>query len=74
MGEPQFADQAMEQYGRLQQAFESQGGYTYETRIRQTLTGLGFDESDYRARSPVPAGSVHALLARLLLNRPAHPR
>ena len=37
------AESALERYGPLQHEFEQRGGYTYETRIRQTLTGLGFD-------------------------------
>src|SRR6266545_6051237 len=35
-------DTALAAYGRLQAEFERLGGYTFETRIRQTLTGLGF--------------------------------
>jgi ATP-binding cassette subfamily F protein 3 len=72
MGDPQFAGQALEQYGRLQQAFEGRGGYTYETRIRQALTGLGFDGTDYRRPLGQLSGGqrTRALLARLLLSEP----
>ena len=42
MSDPDEADQAIAAYGRLQEDFERRGGYTYENRIRQTLTGLGF--------------------------------
>src|SRR3990170_2998304 len=37
----------MERYGKLQEDFERSGGYTYVTRIKQVLTGLGFEASDY---------------------------
>ncbi|HEX6305604.1 MAG TPA: ABC-F family ATP-binding cassette domain-containing protein, partial [Anaerolineales bacterium] len=55
-----------------QEAFERQGGYTYETRIRQTLSGLGFEKSDfYRPISQLSGGErTRALLARLLLSDP----
>ena len=38
---------AIERYGRLEVRFEHAGGYTYETTIKQVLSGLGFDESEY---------------------------
>ena len=46
MADPQRAEEALAAYGKLQMQFEHQGGYTYETRIRQTLTGLGFTPAD----------------------------
>ncbi|HSO27832.1 MAG TPA: ABC-F family ATP-binding cassette domain-containing protein, partial [Anaerolineales bacterium] len=48
------------------------GGYTYETRIRQTLGGLGFVERDYsRPLGQLSGGQrTRALLARLLLSEP----
>jgi ATP-binding cassette subfamily F protein 3 len=72
MSDPQQAEMALERYGKLQAEFERRGGYTYETRIRQTLTGLGFDESDYhRLISQLSIGQrTRALLARLLLADP----
>ena len=50
--EVQMADAAqvesvMQRYGKLQEEFERRGGYTYVTRIKQVLTGLGFGEADY---------------------------
>ena len=42
MSDPQRAGETLEHYGRLQEAFERQGGYTYDLRIRQILSGLGF--------------------------------
>ncbi len=72
MSDPQQADQALERYGSLQHEFERLGGYTYETRIRQTLSGLGFDESDFTRPLPQLSGGqrTRAVLARLLLSNP----
>jgi ATP-binding cassette subfamily F protein 3 len=70
MSDPRRAEQALEQYGRLQPAFEARGGYTYETRVRQTLAGLGFSPQDYdRPLSLLSGGQrTRATLARLLLS------
>ncbi len=59
-------------YGHLQADFERRGGYTYEMRIRQTLTGLGFTQEDYdRPVWQLSGGQrTRALLARLLLSAP----
>jgi ATP-binding cassette subfamily F protein 3 len=72
MGDPGQADEVLARYGLLQEAFERRGGYTYETRVRQTLTGLGFDPSDYNRPIPQLSGGqrTRALLARLLLSHP----
>ena len=65
-------DELMERYGQLQQQFEHDGGYAYETRIRQVLQGLGFKADDYRMPLPHLSGGqrTRALLARLLLESP----
>ncbi len=72
MSDPDQVDEILERYGRLQQAFELAGGYTYETRIRQTLSGLGFDTNDYRRPITQLSGGqrTRAVLARLLLSNP----
>jgi ATP-binding cassette subfamily F protein 3 len=72
MGDPGQAEEALERYGPLQRTFEGQGGYEYETRIRQTLGGLGFDPGDFhRPITQLSGGQrTRALLARLLLSRP----
>ena len=72
MADPEQAGEALARYGPLQVAFEHQGGYTYETRIRQALSGLGFDEQDYqRPLTQLSGGQrTRALLARLLLSNP----
>ena len=62
----------IEQYGKLQEDFERRGGYTYETRIRQVLTGLGFGAEDYGLSLDHLSGGqrTRAFLARLLLSEP----
>jgi ATP-binding cassette subfamily F protein 3 len=62
----------MERYGKLQEDFERRGGYTYLTRIKQVLTGLGFDASDYGLPLNHLSGGqrTRAFLARLLLSDP----
>ncbi len=72
MSEPGQNDDLIEVYGKLQESFERLGGYTYETRIRQTLTGLGFAETDYQRPIQQLSGGqrTRAYLARLLLALP----
>jgi len=72
MSDPEQAEEALERYGPLQIAFERAGGYAYETRIRQTLGGLGFDSGDHdRPLNQLSGGQrTRALLARLLLSDP----
>ncbi|HLB49465.1 MAG TPA: ABC-F family ATP-binding cassette domain-containing protein [Anaerolineales bacterium] len=72
MADPAKFDSVMERYGHLQEQFEHDGGYTYETRIKQTLTGLGFDAGDYERPIVQLSGGqkTRALLARLLLESP----
>lgn len=62
----------LEEYGKLQEDFERGGGYTYETRIKQVLTGLGFDKDDYGLSLEHLSGGqrTRAFLARLLLSDP----
>ncbi len=72
MADPAQAGEVMQRYGALQQAFEHHGGYTYQTRIRQVLTGLGFDQDDYALDLGHLSGGqrTRAFLARLLLSDP----
>ncbi|MGB5844699.1 MAG: ABC-F family ATP-binding cassette domain-containing protein, partial [Anaerolineales bacterium] len=73
MGDPGQAQDALERYGKLQVSFDLRGGYTYETRIQQVLTGLGFTTRDYdHPLNQLSGGQrTRALLARLLLSEPA---
>jgi ATP-binding cassette subfamily F protein 3 len=63
---------ALEVYGRMQREFERLGGYTYETRTRQTLTGLGFAPAEHHRPVWQLSGGqrTRAFLARLLLSDP----
>lgn len=72
MADPQQTEAVLPVYGRLQEVFEHAGGYTYETRIRQTLTGLGFTRADLnRPLAHLSGGQrTRALLAKLLLSDP----
>jgi ATP-binding cassette subfamily F protein 3 len=56
----------------LQARFEHRGGYTYETRVRQALAGLGFALADYSRRLDQVSGGqrTRVFLARLLLTDP----
>jgi len=69
--QPQNED-ILAQYGKLQAEFDHMGGYTYETRIQQVLSGLGFTKEDYSLPLPRLSGGqrTRALLARLLLSIP----
>jgi ATP-binding cassette, subfamily F, member 3 len=74
MGETDRADhdQIVERYGKLQEQFEAAGGYAYETKIKQVLTGLGFSADEYNRQIGVLSGGqkTRAFLARLLLESP----
>lgn len=72
LADPRQHDQVAQEYGELQHEFEHLGGYTYETRIRMALTGVGFSEADYQRPLSMMSGGqkTRALLARLLLEAP----
>jgi len=70
--EPAERDQLLARYGQAQEVFELAGGYTYEHRTRQVLSGLGFDAGEYhRPLAQFSGGQqTRAHLARLLLDAP----
>ena len=72
MADPATGEEALQQYGPALEAFELAGGYTYEQRIEQVLSGLGFDEDDcQRPVAQLSGGQkTRAHLARLLLEEP----
>jgi ATP-binding cassette subfamily F protein 3 len=65
-------DALLEEYGRLQEAFERAGGYDFELRIQQTLGGLGLGKDQWNTPLNHLSGGqkTRALLARLLLEKP----
>ena len=70
MSAPETREQALVRYGSLQQEFERRGGYTFQTRIKQVLTGLGFPPEDFHLPLDHLSGGqrTRAYLARLLLS------
>lgn len=72
MSDPSKREPALVKYGSVQHEFERRGGYVYQVRIKQVLTGLGFDESDFHMSLDHLSGGqrTRAHLARLLLSNP----
>ncbi len=72
MQDPHCDPDILRRYGNLQHRFDLMGGYTYTARIRQTLAGLGFEESDHhRPLEQLSGGQrTRARLARILLEDP----
>ena len=72
MADPDQHDAAIEKYGKLVEQFEHAGGYTFETRIQQVLSGVGFDQDDWHKPVNILSGGqkTRALLARLILQAP----
>jgi ATP-binding cassette subfamily F protein 3 len=72
MADPAGAESVLQKYGALQDDFERKGGYIYQTRIRQVLTGLGFTEEDFHLALDHLSGGqrTRAYLAKLLLSNP----
>ena len=66
------SSEIIERYGQIQADFELRGGYTYETRMRQVLSGLGFADSDFNMPIAHLSGGqrTRAYLAKLLLSEP----
>src|SRR5690625_149449 len=60
------------EYDRLQQTFEREGGYTYETTIKTVLSGLNFPEEIYDQKIHTLSGGQKTRLAlgKLLLQSP----
>lgn len=72
MAQPATREEALQRYGPALETFELAGGYTFEQRIGQVLSGLGFDEGDFQRPLMQLSGGqkTRALLARLLLEEP----
>ena len=72
MADADSYEQALAEYGPLQAAFETAGGYDWELRVRQVLTGLGFPPAEHHLPLAHLSGGqrTRGLLARLLLQEP----
>jgi len=66
------SEELLAEYSGALEQFELDGGYEYETRIKQVLQGLGFSQADWQLPLPHLSGGqkTRALLARLLLEMP----
>lgn len=66
------SEELLADYSQRQERFEHVGGYDYQIRIRQVLTGLGFTEDDWHMPLPHLSGGqkTRLLLGRLLLEKP----
>jgi len=73
MARTEEAQSFFELYGTLQHDYEAAGGYSYETRIRQVLNGLGFSADEHSLTLNCLSGGqrTRAFLARLLLQHPS---
>ena len=62
----------MEQYSRLQAAYEMEDGYAYRSRVRGVLKGLGFAEEEYHMPITNLSGGQRSRIAlsKLLLQKP----
>jgi len=62
----------MAEYSNLQHEFEQADGYSYKSRIKGVLSGLGFSPDDYdRPVSELSGGQkTRVFLGRLLLSKP----
>lgn len=62
----------MDEYANLQHAFEAMDGYSYQSRLRGVIKGLGFQESDYnRPLNQLSGGQkTRVYLGKLLLSKP----
>ncbi len=67
-----WSPETLERYTELMERFEQHGGYSYEQRLEQVLTGLGFerDQWDRPARELSGGQRTRAHLGRLLLEEP----
>ncbi len=70
--ETAVSDDLFTLYSQRQEAFELAGGYQYNIRVKQVLTGLGFTTQDWQLPLTHLSGGqrTRARLARLLLEQP----
>jgi ATP-binding cassette subfamily F protein 3 len=63
-------DDLLSRYGSLQVEFENRGGYTYQSRMEQVLSGLGFKADEFHMPVNHLSGGqrTRALLGKILLS------
>lgn len=66
-------EEMVNELGKIQQVIEHEDGYTIETRVKQILFGLGFDENDLNRMTEEFSGGwqMRIELAKLLLKEPS---
>lgn len=71
MDETQYL-KLLNEYSKLQESFEEQGGYSYESYIKGVLTGLGFLPEEFQMPIPHLSGGqkTRVALAKVLLEKP----
>ena len=57
-------DRIMETYNRLQNTYDRENGYAYESEITGVLKGLGFDKGDYERHINTLSGGLQEQLLR----------
>src|SRR5437588_392685 len=62
----------LEEYGRVRDQFEAQGGFTFEAEVQRVLSGLEFREEQFHQPLASMSGGQRsrAALARILLSAP----
>lgn len=70
--DPVLYQKVLSEYDQLQHAFQAKGGYQYEANIRMVLSGLQFDEFDYRTPVSTLSGGqkTRLSLGKMLLTKP----
>jgi ATP-binding cassette, subfamily F, member 3 len=56
-------ESAMKEYDRLTHAFENTGGYSFEARVKSTLSGLGLTEELFEVKVAALSGGQRSRLA-----------
>ena len=62
MGDPAAFERALAAHTRAQEQFERLDGYRYESRCRQALQDVGFEESHYELPTKVLSGGQKKML------------
>ena len=72
MGEDEY-NRLLNEYSRLQETFDRQGGYSYESFLRGVLVGLGFSPQEFDAPIDHLSGGqkTRVALAKVLLEKPS---